>query len=83
MLLDKVFSVPEHAGTIMLTQVNFGRDPWQIPAPIEILPRTLTSARVAVIKAAGAMDTIGCSLDFEKCFCNVSLIGLKIGWKFR
>jgi hypothetical protein len=33
MLLDKVFSVPEHAGTIMLTQVNFGRDPWQIPGP--------------------------------------------------
>jgi len=53
------------------------------PGAIENSAQTLTSARVAVIMAAGAMDTAGCSLHVERCFCSMSLIGLKIGWKFR
>jgi len=113
----------------MLTQVNDGRDPWQILVPIAISAQTPTSARVAVIKAAGAMDNparpsrnrmtarvnyerrnFGASYNFRICealgnlrtprrfrtlveqdarftlrdvFCNISLIGLKNGWKFR
>jgi hypothetical protein len=64
----------------MLTQVNNGRAAWQIPARIQISDQTLTSAWVAVIMAAGAMDTAGCSLVAqEHFFCNRFLIGMKIG----
>jgi len=69
----------EHIGTIMLTQVNSSRDPWHILAPIKIPPQTLNSGRVAEIKAAGAIDGAGCSLEHQECFCNRSLIGMKIG----
>jgi len=41
----------------MLTQVNAGRDPWHVLARIEISAQTLISARAAVIKTAGAIDT--------------------------
>lgn len=58
-VFDKVLSGPEHVGTIMLTQVNSGREQRQVLAPIEIPPQTLTSARFAAIKAAGAIDTAG------------------------
>jgi len=67
----------------MLTQVNTGRDPWHVLAPIKIPPWTLTSARFAVIKAAESIDIAGCSHDVQKRFCSIRLIGMKIGWKFR
>ena len=73
----------EHVGTIMLTQVNTGRDPWHVLAPIKIPPWTLTSARFAAIKAAGAIDTAGCSLHVQERFCNIFLIGMKIGRNLR
>ena len=57
----------------MLTQVNAGRDPWHVLAPIKIPPWTLTSARFAAIEAAGAIDTAGCSLHVQERFCNIFL----------
>ena len=55
----------------MLTQVNSGRDPWNVLAP-KIPSQTLTSSRVAAIKAAGAIDTAGCSLTFKSVFATYS-----------
>jgi hypothetical protein len=55
-ILDKLWLRAEYGGTTMLTQVNPCRDSWHILAPMEIPNRTLTSARLGVIKAAGAID---------------------------
>ena len=53
-----MLSGSEHVGTIMLTQVNAGRDSWHIQAPMEIPPQTLTLALFAGINAAGAIDNL-------------------------